>query len=235
MLKGYSHPNSPHPSQHLTPDHTFEDGGKLSGLGGFPPYRPVDSMEFAPSMRGDHGMQHMKPIGTPGRPNHQGHGSSTMLADAAYGPPTGGILKKPGPYGSMHEVPSMEKDKWLEENADRLSRMERLDRLSMSSQNQLNVQQVQQQQQPNAQDPAGMKANGYQESLIEALRNAAVTSSSQRGSNSSNSYGLGANANAGPGSNHRSSAASLTVIHIKIKFSFFRSNLQHRPLWMPKL
>ena len=29
MLKGYSHPNSPHPSQHLTPDHTFEDAGKL--------------------------------------------------------------------------------------------------------------------------------------------------------------------------------------------------------------
>ena len=49
MLKGYSHPNSPHPSQHLTPDHTFEDGGKLGGLGGklgglggFPPYRPVE-------------------------------------------------------------------------------------------------------------------------------------------------------------------------------------------------
>ena len=211
MLKGYSHPNSPHPSQHLTPDHTFEDGGKLSGLGGFPPYRPVDSMEFAPSMRGaDHGMQHMKPIGTPGRTNHQGHGSSTMLADAAYGPPTGGILKKPGPYGSM-EVPSMEKDKWLEENADRLSRLERLDRLSMSSQNQLNVQQQVQQQQQQQSAQEAMKPNGYQDSLIEALRNAAVTSSSQRGSNSSNSYGLGTNANAGPGSNHRSSAASLTV------------------------
>ena len=49
----------------------------------------------------------------------------------------GGILKKPGPYGSME----VEKEKWLDENADRLSRMERLDRLSMSSQNQLNVQQ----------------------------------------------------------------------------------------------
>ncbi len=25
MMKGYSHPNSPHPSQHhLTPDHTFD-------------------------------------------------------------------------------------------------------------------------------------------------------------------------------------------------------------------
>ena len=106
-------------------------------------------MEFAPpSMRGDgvHGMQHMKPIGTPGRPppNHQGqgHGSNTMLADAGYGPPGGGILKKPCPYGSQMEVPSLDKDKWLEENADRLSRLERLDRLSMSSQNQLNVQQV---------------------------------------------------------------------------------------------
>ena len=55
-------------------------------------------MEFAPSMRGDHGMQHMKPIGTPGhgsmgRPNHHGsgHGSTTMLADAGYGPPAGNL------------------------------------------------------------------------------------------------------------------------------------------------
>ena len=36
MMKGYSHPNSPHPSQ-LTPDHTF-DGGlgskmSLTGVG----------------------------------------------------------------------------------------------------------------------------------------------------------------------------------------------------------
>ena len=36
MMKGYSHPNSPHPSQ-ITPDHTF-DGGigskmSLSGMG----------------------------------------------------------------------------------------------------------------------------------------------------------------------------------------------------------
>ena len=56
--------------------------------------------------------------------------------------------------------------------------------------------------------------NGYHESLIEALRNAAATTSSQRGSNSSNSFGLGAGGGAntgGAGSNHRSSAASLTV------------------------
>lgn len=46
MLKGYSHPNSPHPSQHLTPDHTFDDAGKLGGLGGFPPYRPVEYVLF---------------------------------------------------------------------------------------------------------------------------------------------------------------------------------------------
>merc|ERR1719510_1434435 len=55
--------------------------------------------------------------------------------------------------------------------------------------------------------------NGYHESLIEALRNAAAaTTSSQRGSNSSNSFGLGAGggANTSGGSNHRSSAASLT-------------------------
>jgi hypothetical protein len=43
-------------------------------------------MEFAPGMRGEHGMQHMKPIGTPGRQSHQSHGSTTMLADQAYGP-----------------------------------------------------------------------------------------------------------------------------------------------------
>jgi hypothetical protein len=33
----------------------------------------------------------------------------------------------------------MEKEKWLEENADRLSRLDRLDRLSMSSQNQVSI------------------------------------------------------------------------------------------------
>jgi len=42
MKPGFSNPNSPHPSQaRLTPDHTFDDGSKLS-LGGFPaagPYR----------------------------------------------------------------------------------------------------------------------------------------------------------------------------------------------------
>ena len=75
--------------------------------------------------------------------------------------------------------------------------------------------QVQQQQQPSAQDTL-KSVNGYHESLIEALRNAAAaTSSSQRGSNSSNSFGLGAGGGGantgGAGSNHRSSAASLTV------------------------
>ena len=54
--------------------------------------------------------------------------------------------------------------------------------------------------------------NGYHESLLEALRNAAAAAnSSQRGSNSSNSYGLGGQQQpGGGGSNHRSSAASLT-------------------------
>ncbi len=48
MAKGYSHPNSPHPSQHVTPDHTFDDGSKLS-LGGFPaagPYRYIQKGPF---------------------------------------------------------------------------------------------------------------------------------------------------------------------------------------------
>ena len=35
VLSKGSYPNSPHPSQHMTPDHTFDDGSKLS-LGGFP-------------------------------------------------------------------------------------------------------------------------------------------------------------------------------------------------------
>ena len=36
MLKGYSHPNSPHPSQHLTPDHAAAfDKMSLGGGGGF--------------------------------------------------------------------------------------------------------------------------------------------------------------------------------------------------------
>ena len=49
----------------------------------------------------------------------------------------GGILKKPGPpYGPL-DASSIEKEKWLEENAERLSRMDRMDRMSTSSQNQL--------------------------------------------------------------------------------------------------
>lgn len=49
----------------------------------------------------------------------------------------GGILKKPGPpYGPL-DVSSIEKEKWLEENAERLSRLDRMDRISTSSQNQL--------------------------------------------------------------------------------------------------
>ena len=73
---------------------------------------------------------------------------------------------------------------------------------------------MQQQQQSAQADTMKSSVNGYHESLIEALRNAAATTSSQRGSNSSNSFGLGAGGGAntgGAGSNHRSSAASLTV------------------------
>ena len=68
-----------------------------------------------------------------------------------------------------------------------------------------------------AQADAMQSVNGYHESLLEALRNAAAAAnSSQRGSNSSNSYGLGGQPQpgggpaGGGGSNHRSSAASLT-------------------------
>ena len=47
----------------------------------------------------------------------------------------GGILKKSGaPHGPIDASSTLDRDKWLEENAERLSRM---DRLSTSSQNQL--------------------------------------------------------------------------------------------------
>ena len=48
-----------------------------------------------------------------------------------------GILKKPGPYGMPMDGNTLEKEKWLEENAERLSRLDRMDRMSTSSQNQL--------------------------------------------------------------------------------------------------
>lgn len=53
MMKGYSHPNSPHPSQHLaTPDHGFDDGSKLSlgggGPGGIPGQGPPGGFPGGP-------------------------------------------------------------------------------------------------------------------------------------------------------------------------------------------
>ena len=101
---------------------------------------------------------------------------------------------------------SLEREKWLEENADRLSRM---DRLSTSSQNQLAGSGAVPPMPMSAPPPgphntaeAQMKSL-YHEGLLEALRNvatAANNSSSHRGSQSSSGPTFGA---------HRSSAASL--------------------------
>jgi len=142
----------------------------------------------------------------------------------------GGILKKPGPYGPM-DVASMEKEKWLDENSDRLSRLERLDRLSTSSQSQLAAVAMaaaaaaaghHDGQRSLAEAERALKSlNGYHEGILEALRSAA---NSHRGSNSSCSGavnlpggpgGFGGSGpmgpgTPGPGGHHRSSAASLT-------------------------
>ena len=64
MMKGYSHPNSPHPSQ-LTPDHTFDGGlgSKMSltgiGAGGGGPPGSAGSQMMA-------GIPGFGPPGTPG-------------------------------------------------------------------------------------------------------------------------------------------------------------------------
>lgn len=161
--QGYSHPNSPHPSQHLTPDHTFEDGSKLSlgggpgmagagaGFSGMGTYRSAECIACSSGER-EHGMQQMKRMG-----NHGMMGSGTML-DQGYQSgiwnngnngqlqnhpqhgafeiaEKGGILKKPGPpYGPM-DTGSM-----MDDGGDRYGRgglHDRMDRISTSSQNQL--------------------------------------------------------------------------------------------------
>jgi len=117
-------------------------------------------------------------------------------------------LKPGAPYGPLDNMTSLEREKWLEDNADGLSRM---DRMSNSSQNQLAGTGVVPPM-PMSAPPAGAHTTAedrqmksyYTDGLLDALRSqivsAANNSSSHRGSQSSSGPTFGA---------HRSSAASL--------------------------
>merc|ERR1719232_116495 len=112
--KGYSHPNSPHPSQaHMTPDHA--NGGKMMSYAPTPTYRSVE--EHGMKRMGNHGgsigSQHQIQGGL-GQSQIIGSGSGQNLMSDSY---QQGILKK-SPYCPI------DKDRWDE-------------RMSSSSQNNL--------------------------------------------------------------------------------------------------
>jgi len=185
--KGYSHPNSPHPSQqHMTPDHDHvypdSDGTKMMSYAPTPTYRSVEEhgMKRIGNHGGSIGSQHQIQAGLGQNPMM---GSGQNLMSDSY---QQGILKKP-PY-----CPIDKQDRWD-------------DRLSSSSQNNLvnltsgaggggghsMMDQVNSGPGPRSDSRRDISdvertlksLNGYHEDILEALRDAA----SARGSGLSHS------------------------------------------------
>eukprot|EP00090_Calanus_glacialis_P003082 TRINITY_DN12230_c0_g1_i1.p1 TRINITY_DN12230_c0_g1~~TRINITY_DN12230_c0_g1_i1.p1 ORF type:complete len:1327 (+),score=242.49 TRINITY_DN12230_c0_g1_i1:487-4467(+) len=174
--KGYSHPNSPHPSQHMTPDHAYpDDGNKMISYTPTPTYRSVDHFrEHGMKRIGNHGSIGSQHQIQPNMGSNQILGSGQNLMSESYQQEKG-ILKKPGP-----PYCPLDKDRWD-------------DRLSSSSQNNLvnltggMVDSGSRQQMPERPDSRRTEIsdvertlkslNGYHEDILEALRDAASTRS----------------------------------------------------------
>jgi len=170
LPKGYSHPNSPHPSQHMTPDHPL-------GHPNYPPGPPIDHqgqdkmMNYTPTPAyrsvEEHGMKRMNHGGSMGSQHQlsgsQGLGSGQNLMTDSYQQDKG-ILKKPGGQGYC----GLDKDRWEPE------------RLSSSSQNNLVSLSGGQTDRPDSRrtdisdvERTLKSLNGYHEDILEALRDAA--------------------------------------------------------------
>jgi len=174
--QGYSHPNSPHPSQHMTPDHAYpDDGNKMISYTPTPTYRSVDHYrEHGMKRIGNHGSIGSQHQIQPNMGSNQILGSGQNLMSESYQQEKG-ILKKPGP-----PYCPLDKDRWD-------------DRLSSSSQNNLvnltggMVDSGSRQQMPDRPDSRRTEIsdvertlkslNGYHEDILEALRDAASTRS----------------------------------------------------------